>query len=52
MVGTLYPVYRSFKALEANDPPNSDDHDQWLAYWVIYGTLQLVEGYADDVLSW
>lgn len=52
MAGVLYPVYRSFKALESTSRPPNDENDQWLAYWVIFGSLQLVEGYVDDVLSW
>lgn len=46
----MYPVYKSFKAIETKK--ESDDDTQWLTYWTIYGALSLVEGTTDKFLSW
>ena len=33
MIGFLYPMYMSIKALETDD---KDDDTQWLMYWVVF----------------
>mmetsp|Transcript_138 Transcript_138/g.505 ORF Transcript_138/g.505 Transcript_138/m.505 type:complete len:168 (-) Transcript_138:99-602(-) len=50
VVGTVYPVFESLKAVE-NDKAD-ESHVQWLTYWSVYGTLQLVEGWSDTFLGW
>ncbi|GMH43346.1 hypothetical protein BSKO_11268 [Bryopsis sp. KO-2023] len=50
VVGTMYPVYKSFKAIESEE--TNEDDTQWLTYWTIYGALGLVEGTTDKLLSW
>jgi len=44
LVGFVYPVYMSFKALKSNEGDN-DDNTQWLSYWTVYGTLDLAENF-------
>lgn len=51
VVGTIYPVYSSYKAIESLDN-NQGEATQWLTYWTIYGALGLIEGTSDKVLSW
>ncbi|URE37855.1 TB2/DP1, HVA22 family [Musa troglodytarum] len=45
----LYPLYASICAIES---PSKDDGDQWLAYWILYSLLTLVEMVAEPVLYW
>ncbi|CAM9554721.1 unnamed protein product [Chrysoparadoxa australica] len=44
LVGFCYPAYASFKAIDGT----TKDHTQWLAYWMIFGFLLILE----PVLSW
>lgn len=53
VVGLLYPMYASFKALE----DLHQDHDQeeantWLTYWVTYAAMTLAESVFYRVLVW
>ncbi|KAG0480919.1 hypothetical protein HPP92_011481 [Vanilla planifolia] len=45
----LYPLYASVQAIES---PSKLDDEQWLAYWIIYSFLTLMEMVAEPVLSW
>lgn len=49
VVGHLYPMYASFKALEDGEP-----HVvwQWLTYWVVYAAVTLAEGLMYRMLVW
>ena len=47
-IGTLYPAYQSFKALE---DPGADDDKQWLTYWVVHSFFRFGEYFTDPVLS-
>ncbi|CAA7396289.1 unnamed protein product [Spirodela intermedia] len=45
----LYPLYASIRAIES---PSKLDDEQWLAYWILYSFLTLVEMVAEPVLYW
>jgi receptor expression-enhancing protein 5/6 len=44
LVGFVYPMYRSFKALQTD---NKEDDSQWLTYWIVYGFFTTVESVTD-----
>ncbi|XP_065874588.1 HVA22-like protein k isoform X2 [Euphorbia lathyris] len=48
-VGVVLPVYSTFKAIEGK---NQNEQQKWLIYWAAYGSLSLVEVFADKLLSW
>ncbi|KAJ9135551.1 hypothetical protein P3X46_032721 [Hevea brasiliensis] len=48
-VGTLLPVYATFKAIENKDQM---EQQKWLLYWAAYGTFSVAEVFADKILSW
>lgn len=41
--------YASIRAIES---PSKVDDEQWLAYWILYSFLTLVEMVAEPVLYW
>ncbi|PKA47456.1 Protein HVA22 [Apostasia shenzhenica] len=45
----LYPLYASIQAIES---PSKLDDEQWLAYWILYSFLTLMEMLAEPVLYW
>ncbi|KAH7867041.1 hypothetical protein Vadar_028127 [Vaccinium darrowii] len=45
----LYPLYASVMAIES---PSKVDDEQWLAYWIIYSFLTLMEMLLQPVLEW
>ncbi|RWR80033.1 HVA22-like protein e [Cinnamomum micranthum f. kanehirae] len=45
----LYPLYASIQAIEST---SKLDDEQWLAYWILYSLLTLVEMVAAPVLKW
>jgi len=45
----VYPAYKSFKAVES---PQGDDDTQWLTYWIVYSTFNILEYFADLILFW
>jgi receptor expression-enhancing protein 5/6 len=45
----FYPIYQSFKALKT---PGRDDDAAALTYWIVYGSLSLVESAFDKVFFW
>lgn len=45
----IYPAYKSFKAVES---PQGDDDKQWLTYWIVYSTFNILEYFADLILFW
>lgn len=49
LVGFVYPLYASFKALQTSD---KTDDTQWLTYWMVYGFFELVESFTDFFLFW
>ncbi|XP_058103087.1 HVA22-like protein e [Magnolia sinica] len=48
-VTLLYPLYASVRAIES---PSKLDDEQWLAYWILYSFLTLMEMVAAPVLEW
>ena len=48
MVGFVYPVYASIKAIETDE---KDDDTQWLTYWLIFSFFKVFEGIADILIS-
>ncbi|XP_077229608.1 protein HVA22-like [Tasmannia lanceolata] len=45
----LYPLYASVRAIES---PSKLDDEQWLAYWILYSFLTLLEMVAAPILQW
>ncbi|CAI9113131.1 OLC1v1013674C1 [Oldenlandia corymbosa var. corymbosa] len=45
----LYPLYASVIAIES---PSKLDDEQWLAYWILYSFLTLVEILFQPILEW
>ncbi|XP_063679334.1 receptor expression-enhancing protein 5-like isoform X2 [Bolinopsis microptera] len=45
----VYPAYKSFKAVES---PQGDDDTQWLTYWIVYSTFNILEYFADIIFFW
>ncbi|XP_073024891.1 HVA22-like protein e isoform X2 [Primulina huaijiensis] len=45
----LYPLYASVMAIES---PSKLDDQQWLAYWILYSFLTLMEMLLEPVLQW
>ncbi|KAK8958292.1 HVA22-like protein k [Platanthera guangdongensis] len=48
-VGTVLPVYYTFKSIEKND---QHERNKWLVYWAAYGSFSLVEMFSDKLISW
>nr|AFO63292.1 bZIP13 [Tamarix hispida] len=48
-VGTVLPVYTTFKAIERKD---QNEQEKWLIYWAAYGSFSLIEVFTDKLLSW
>jgi len=45
----VYPAYKSFKAVEST---RGDDDTQWLTYWIVYSTFNIMEYFTDLLLFW
>ncbi|THG23920.1 hypothetical protein TEA_002498 [Camellia sinensis var. sinensis] len=45
----LYPLYASVIAIES---PSKVDDEQWLAYWILYSFLTLMEMLLQPILQW
>ncbi|XP_057972542.1 HVA22-like protein e [Malania oleifera] len=45
----LYPLYASVVAIES---PSKVDDEQWLAYWILYSFLTLMEMVLQPILQW
>jgi len=56
VVGLLYPMYATFRALEdhtqANDAHSAAEVSDWLAYWVIYAAITILDVIFYWVLLW
>eukprot|EP00913_Durusdinium_trenchii_P029332 g27497.t1 len=49
VVGNLYPLYASFRALEDGD---HDEVSSWLTYWITFAAFTLLEGVSIKLMSW
>jgi hypothetical protein len=49
-MGTLYPAYESFRAIETRDDPKDDE--QWLTYWIVSSFWGLFTPICDRLLFW
>ncbi len=49
MLGFIYPVYASIRAIETSD---KEDDTQWLVYWVVFSSFCLVENFVDLLKYW
>lgn len=47
--GTLYPAYRSYKAIKNKDVR---EYVKWMMYWIIFAFFTAAETFADVFLSW
>jgi len=47
LIGVAYPAFMSFLALEAG---NDEENKQWLTYWVVFGTFNIVDQFAGFIL--
>ncbi|VAI27739.1 unnamed protein product [Triticum turgidum subsp. durum] len=45
----LYPLYASVQAMES---PSKLDDEQWLAYWILYSFVTLVEMVLESLIYW
>ncbi|XP_052176138.1 HVA22-like protein e [Diospyros lotus] len=45
----LYPLYASVAAIENT---SKEDDEQWLAYWILYSFLTLMEMLFQSILEW
>ncbi|XP_078179975.1 HVA22 homolog E [Carex rostrata] len=45
----LYPLYASICAIEST---TKVDDEQWLAYWILYSFITLMEMVSEPVLTW
>ncbi|CAN4106717.1 unnamed protein product [Withania somnifera] len=45
----IYPLYASIVAIEST---SKLDDEQWLAYWILYSFLTLVEMLFQPILNW
>lgn len=52
LVGFIYPLYASLKALGTNQGGDDDAQAQWLTYWIVYGFFTLTESLTDFLLYW
>lgn len=50
IIGYALPVYLSIQAIES---PTTNDDKQWLTYWIVFATFNLIESIAiRPILYW
>lgn len=49
VLGTLYPAYRSYKAIKNKD---LREHVKWMMYWIVFALFTTLETFLDIFLSW
>jgi len=49
LVGFIYPAYESLKAIEST---GTADDTQWLTYWVVFATFNVVEYFSGAITYW
>ncbi len=50
LIGVVYPTIKSIEAMESKD--NTDDDQQWLTYWAIYGFFIFIDEFAWFILAY
>ncbi|KAG8196299.1 hypothetical protein JTE90_023851 [Oedothorax gibbosus] len=48
-IGFLYPAYCSLLALQTKE---KKDDQIWLIYWIVFGTFNVLEVFADLIFFW
>ncbi|CAL9118134.1 unnamed protein product [Musa textilis] len=48
----LYGRNRTYASIQALESPSKLDDEQWLAYWILYSFLTLLEMAAESILYW
>lgn len=46
--GTLYPAYRSYKAVRTKDVK---EYVKWMMYWIVFALISCVESLADVIIA-
>ena len=49
ILGTLYPAYRSYKAIKNKDVR---EHVKWMMYWIVFALFTTLETFLDIFFSW
>lgn len=49
VLGTLYPAYRSYKAIKNKD---GREHIKWMMYWIVFALFTTLETFLDIFFSW
>lgn len=49
ILGTLYPAYRSYKAIKNKD---LREHVKWMMYWIVFALFTTLETFLDVFVSW
>lgn len=49
ILGTLYPAYRSYKAIKNKDVK---EHVKWMMYWIVFALFTTLETFLDIFFSW
>jgi receptor expression-enhancing protein 1/2/3/4 len=49
VLGTLYPAYRSYKAIKNKDVR---EYVKWMMYWIVFALFTTLETFLDIFLSW
>jgi hypothetical protein len=48
LIGFIFPAHTSIMSVEAKD---SDGGKQWLAYWIIYSLVSILETFLPFIVS-
>jgi hypothetical protein len=49
VLGTLYPAYRSYKAIKTKNPR---EYVKWMMYWTVFALFTTLETFLDIFFSW
>ncbi|RNA19134.1 receptor expression-enhancing 1-like isoform X2 [Brachionus plicatilis] len=49
VLGTLFPAYRSYKAIKNKDVR---EHIKWMMYWIVFALFTTLETFSDIFFSW
>jgi hypothetical protein len=52
VIGLVFPLYQTFRALELEDEDDEEKRPLWLKYWIVFGFFHFISSYVGDfVLS-